>query len=230
MERAFVALLPMKGHSERIPDKNLRPIAGKPLCFWVLETLQQVPEITQVAINTDSQEIARRCSEYFDVSIHERPEAICGDQVSMNRIIEHDLSLLNGRDCFIQTHATNPLVTPSTLREALALYTNSLDRYDSVFSVTRYQSRFYDASGNPINHAPDELIRTQDLPPVYEENSCFYIFSRSGFGKVGRRIGTLPTMFEINPLEAIDIDDEGDWILAEGILERRLSSHAENSD
>ena len=224
MDREWIALLPMKGHNERIPGKNLRPIAGKPLCSWVLETLQMVDEISRIVVNTDSQEIADHCTSHFDVTIHERPEAIRGDFVSMNRVIEHDLSLLDGHDLFLQTHATNPLMTVGTIRLALKSYIEGLDRHDSLFSVTRHQSRFYDSEGAPVNHLPGELIRTQDLPPLYEENSCLYLFSLTSFREAGKRISVRPAMFEIDPFEAVDIDDESDWGIAERLLVQRSAA------
>ena len=91
-----------------------------------------------------------------------------------------------------------------------------MNDYDSLFSVTKWQTRLYWDADRPINHNPHELLRTQDLPPVYEENSNIYIFSKSSFRKAGeQRIGLKAQMFEINKIEAIDIDEEADFIMAE---------------
>ena len=117
---------------------------------------------------------------FTDVTIIDRPEELCGDFVSMNRIIEYDLSQLPGEH-FLQTHSTNPLLTVETLNNAIETYFNNLKTNDSLFSVTQWQTRFYWQNGDPVNHNPEELIRTQDLPPVFEENSNFYIFSKSSF-------------------------------------------------
>ena len=87
--------------------------------------------------------------------------------------------------------------------------------------MTRWQTRLYDADGTPINHDPDVLLRTQDLPPVYEENSNLYLFTADQIA-AGRRIGKRPILFEIDPLEAVDIDDEADFVLAEA-LDRHLA-------
>jgi CMP-N-acetylneuraminic acid synthetase len=226
MDLRFVALVPMKGHSERISGKNLRPLEGQPLCFWVLDVLSRLPGIERIVVDTDSGEIADRCREAFGVVIHERPPELCGDLVPMNRIIAHDLARLESGEHFLQTHATNPLLTVHTLQRALVAYAGRLDRYDSLFSVTRRASRFWDAHGRPVNHDPAELIRTQDLPPLFEENSCFYLFSRRSFLARGRRIGERPAMFELDPREAVDLDEPADWHLAEALLRARASDPA----
>lgn len=214
----LAALVPMKGHSERVPGKNIRPFAGSPLFHWIADSLQKSQYISKIIINTDSQEIAQNALNYFDkVIIIDRPEAICGDMVSMNNIIEHDLSQIEGEH-FLQTHSTNPLLTTATINKAIESYFDNLQSYDSLFSVTRHQVRMYSRDGRPINHNPNELIRTQDLEPIYEENSCFYIFSRTSFTESGnRRIGLKPQMFEIDKIEAVDIDEEQDFQLAEAI-------------
>ena len=80
------------------------------------------------------------------------------------------------------------------------------------------QTRLYWKNGTAINHNPSELLRTQDLPPVYEENSNFYIFSKDSFNNCGNnRIGLTPQMFEIDKIEAVDIDNPHDFIIAENL-------------
>ncbi len=221
MDLRFIALLPMKGHSERIPRKNLRPLAGRPLCLHVLETLTRVPAIERIVVNTDSSEIAEVCRREAEVVIHERPPGLCGDLVPMNDIIAHDLSRLDGAAHILQTHATNPLLTPDTLGRALEVYAAGLEEYDSLFSVTRWQNRFWDADGRPVNHDPTQLLRTQDLPPLFEENSVLYVFSPDVFTRRSNRIGEHPRLFEVTPLEAVDIDEPSDWDLAEALIAQR---------
>lgn len=211
------ALLPMKGHSERIPNKNMRDFAGKPLYHAIMNTLLASKYVEKVISNTDSKIISEDAISNFGekVIVIERPKEIQGDFVSMNEIIKYDLSKVDG-EYFIQTHSTNPLLKVETLDKAIEKFFELKDRFDSLFSVTRIQTRLYWSDGRPINHNLNELIRTQDLPIVYEENSNFYIFSRNSFQNAGnKRIGLKPLMFEINKLEAIDIDEPEDFILAE---------------
>lgn len=218
------ALVPMKGHSERVPNKNLRFFCGRPLCHWTILSLQKSHYVGEIAVNTDSQEIADNIRQNFDrVKIIDRPNEIRGDFVSMNTIIAYDLSQLPGEH-FLQTHSTNPLLSTETINKGIESYFQNLVTYDSLFAVTRHNARFYWSDGRPINHDPQEMLRTQDLPPILEENSNLYIFSRESFNKSGnRRIGLRPYLFEVNKLEAVDIDEEEDFLLAELVCRAKLN-------
>ena len=212
------ALLPMKGNSERVPGKNLKSFNGKPLFVHVLESLDGSNYIDEIIINTDSEKIAEVALQYSSkVKIHQRPKEICGDFVSMNDIINDDLEK-SSADIFIQTHSTNPLLTSETIDNALDMFISRDETYDSIFSVTKMQTRLFWESGEAINHNPAELIRTQDLPAVYEENSNFFIFTKQSFVNAGKkRIGMKPKMFEVHKIEAVDIDEPADFEIAEAL-------------
>lgn len=211
-------LLPMKGHSERVPNKNLKTFVDKPLYHFVLEQILKSKYLNKVYINTDSENIIKDVNKHFpEVIIINRPTELIGDFVSMNKIIEYDLSQIEG-DFFLQTHSTNPLLTVETIDKGIEAFFDNQDKFDSVFSVTKWQTRFYWEDGKPINHNPKELLRTQDLPGLYEENSNFYIFTKDSFiASDNKRIGVKPYMFEMPPMEAVDIDTEFNFKLAENI-------------
>jgi len=211
------ALLPMKGNSERVKNKNMRDFDGAPLYHAVMKSLLSSQYIEEVIINTDSEIISKNAKDTFgdSVTIIERPIEIQGDFVSMNNIISYDLSKLEG-EYFLQTHSTNPLLRTETIDSAIEKYFAGIEEFDSLFSVTKVQTRFYDKNAKPINHNPEELLRTQDLEPLYEENSNFYIFSKESFKNLdNKRIGINPQIFEVNKLEAVDIDEPEDFKLAE---------------
>jgi CMP-N-acetylneuraminic acid synthetase len=211
-----IALLPMKAHSERVSGKNFKNLAGKPLFRWILDALLAVDEIDQVVINTDARHILadNGLVDSDRILIRDRRPEICGDFVSMNLIIEDDLAATNA-DRYIMTHTTNPLLSSASIGKALMQYQDAKANglADSLFGVTKSQTRFYKGDGSPINHDPNNLIRTQDLEPWYEENSTIYVFDKKSFAATKARIGTKPILFEIPKLEAIDIDEKEDWFL-----------------
>lgn len=223
MIKSVIALLPMKGTSERVPNKNLKDFNGIPLYRVVLDTLLNCPLIDKVVINTDSQLIKDDITKNFksNVIVIERPENICGNYVSMNKIIEYDINQFSA-DIYLQTHSTNPLLKSETITEALEKMISVMDhsKVDSIFSVSRIQKRFYSEDCIPMNHDPNMLV-TQHLKPIFEENSCFYIFTRKSFTKNNSRIGLNPIMYEIDKIEATDIDEPEDFKIAE-ILHREL--------
>jgi len=221
----LVALLPMKAHSSRVEGKNFRDLAGKPLFRWILDTLLAIKEIDSIIINTDALEVLREkgLPDSEKIIVRERKNALCGDEVSMNLILADDIASKEA-DAYLMTHTTNPLLSADTIRSAINLYQNQLDENDSLFSVNRFQTRFYGESGEPINHDPENLIPTQDLDPWFEENSCLYLFSSDSFMKTNARIGANPTMLETPKLESVDIDEPEDWMLAEALAEQFLAS------
>lgn len=221
MSEQFTALLPMKGHSERAPGKNIRPLAGRPLCLWMLDALAACDQVAEILVNTDSEVISDLVQARPKIRVLERPKELHGDFVPMNAIIAHDLAFVKTGHV-LQTHATNPFLSTPTLETALAAYLKACPEHDSLFTVTARYSRFYWPDGRPINHNPAELLRTQDLPPLYEENSCLYVFSATSFHDNGNlRIGKRPLTFPIAKLEALDIDDEEDFALAQALAANR---------
>ena len=210
-----MALLPMKGESVRVPNKNMRMFNGAPLCAVMIDKLCALDMIDLIVINTDSQEIATFAQNRSKkVRVLQRPKNLLGHDVSMNRIIEHDIQMIPA-EIYLQTHSTNPMLTGETIARALTAFIEQRQTVDSLFSVTRHQTRFYDSAGVAINHDPDDLVKTQDLPPLYEENSCIYAFTQESFQEEGKRIGRRPLFFSIDPIEAIDIDVEEEFSLAE---------------
>jgi CMP-N-acetylneuraminic acid synthetase len=217
----IAALVPMRHHSQRVAGTNFRPLAGKPLFHHIISTLQACPEITQVVVDTDSQPIILGLQQNFPtVTILERPEHLRGDTVSMNEVIIYDTSQVQA-DYYLQTHTTNPLLQRSTISRAIQSMLDNTPEYDSLFSVTRRQVRFWDQLGRAINHNPAILLQTQDLPPVYEENSCIYIFTRQNLINRLNRLGERPYMFEMDAAEAWDIDDELDFSITEFLMQQQ---------
>ena len=215
MTPAMNALIPLKGHSSRVPGKNLRDFNGRPLFHAIIETLQVADRIGIIYIDTDSADIARSAAALDGVVVIERRADLLGDEVSVNRLIEAYLETHDDPD-LIQTHATNPLLQAATVDAAIDAY-RADSSISSLFGVTRYQARFYDQNLAAINHDPTELIPTQNLDPLFMENSNFYIFSRDGFLKDNRRITDDTRIFEIDPLQAIDIDEEADFAFAAAV-------------
>lgn len=217
----IVALVPMRHHSQRVPEKNYRLLAGKPLFHHIIETLIAVPEIEHIIVDTDSPQVMDGLREHFpSVKIIDRPGHLRSDTTSMNEVLAHDTAQV-GADFYLQTHSTNPLLRAATISSAIQRFLAAYPAFDSLFSVTRLQTRLYDELGRAINHNPAILLQTQDLPPVYEENSCLYIFSREILLARRNRLGERPLLFEIAAAEAWDIDDELDFEITNFLMGRK---------
>ena len=214
----------MRHHSQRVPGKNYRLLAGKPLFHHIIETLLVVPEIEEILVDTDSDPVIEGLHRQFpQVKVIPRPEQLRADDVPMNDILIHDTAQAPA-DFYLQTHSTNPLLKPETISRAIQLLITSYPTSDSLFSVTRLQTRLYFQDGQAINHDPAVLIQTQNLPPVFEENSCIYIFTRENLIKRHHRIGERPLMFKMDADEAWDIDEELDFAITDFLLRRKNQS------
>lgn len=220
----LVALVPMRHESERVPEKNYRPLAGKPLYAHILNTLQQCPEIERIVVDTDSPIIKQGIrTDFPGVVLLDRPQRLRGGHIPMNQVLMHDATKVPAH-FYLQTHSTNPLLKARTISKALEIFFAAFPENDSLFSVTQLQARLWNAETEPLNHDPAELIRTQDLAPVFIENSCLYLFERESFLQHGNRIGDSPIKFEIEPDEAIDIDQESDFSLVECLSQSAATS------
>jgi CMP-N-acetylneuraminic acid synthetase len=212
----------MRHHSQRVPGKNYRPLAGKPLFHHILDALLACPEIHQVVVDTDSSEVITGIRQYFPkVAVLERPEHLRADTIPMNEILLYDTAQVPA-DLYLQTHSTNPLLKSATISRAIQTLQSVYPGYDSLFGVTRVQTRLWDQLGRPINHNPAILLQTQDLPPVYEENSCIYLFTRENLERRRNRLGERPYLFEIERDEAWDIDEELDFSICDLLIKNRM--------
>lgn len=212
-----IALLPMKANSNRVKGKNFRDLSGKPLFRWILDTLLSIDLIDQIVINTDAEKLLLENGLLINdrIRIRKRKEEICGDNVSMNLILQDDIENVDS-EIYLMTHTTNPFLTKETLVNAIQAFTiaQKNEGIDSLFSVNKHQTRFYSKDCIPINHDPQNLIPTQDLEPWFEENSNFYLFTRDSFRETSSRIGLNPMMHETTKVESIDIDTPDDWEMA----------------
>ncbi|MDQ3108815.1 MAG: acylneuraminate cytidylyltransferase family protein [Bacteroidota bacterium] len=220
----ITAVVFVKKESERVPGKNFRLFNGKPLFTVILQRLEKMDCIDSILVDSDSEEVLEYVSAHLKKGIPiTRPDDLLGGLVSGNDLLQHDINFSDSEHFFL-THCTNPCLTEETMEKAIAEYFSVIPTFDSLFSVTRIQNRLYYSGGQPVNHAKGKTLRTQDLDPVYEENACFFIFSRTSFIYSGNdRIGSRPFLFEISTIEGVDIDYEEDFQLAELIEKNRDS-------
>ena len=217
MAQSISAIVPMRDNSERVLNKNIRSFNGKPLYHYIINNLIDCEIFDSVIIDTNIDAVKGEAPKNFpQVIIIDRPDHLKAGEIPMNLVLHHSLQQVDS-EFILQTHSTNPLLGKQTIIKAVEAFQSNYPKNDSLFSVTPLQMRFWDCETKPINHNPGELLRTQDMEPMYFENSCIYIFNREKFLKIKNRIGTNPRMFEINKVESFDIDDMEDFKIAESL-------------
>lgn len=218
------AIVPIKHNSERVPQKNFRDFNGKPLYYYIINTILQSKYINKLIIDTNSEVVKNGILKYFNdcmdkIIIYDRPKYLCPGDTPVNKLLINVINELNlGADFYIQTHTTNPLLKTETLDKSIETFINKRkEGYDSLFSVKSMQTRLYYYTNEKlqaINHNPNELIPTQNLEPIYDENSCIYIFTKDKLEARNHRVGDNPYIFEMGHVESQDIDTEYDFEIA----------------
>ena len=211
----ITAIIPIRHYSSRVKGKNYRLMNNKPLFHYILETLTKTKYITDIIVDTNSPIVIEGIKEHFPhINIYNRPENLCDGNISTNLLFMNVIEQMGLQsDYYFQTHATNPLLKAKTIDDSIKRFLDS--DYESMFSVKQHQTRLYWKDGKAINHNPKELLPTQDLDPIYEENSCFYMFTKESLFKYQHRIADKAMMIPISDFESQDIDIEFDFQLTE---------------
>jgi len=213
----MIVYIPIKHNSQRVSRKNFRLFGKEPLYKHTL--LKYTDE--EVFVDTDSEEIylgIKSDKRLANITVFYREKGLLGDKTSVCSLLENFILRFNIKEPIVQTHVTSPFLLKETVKEAYHI----LGDHDSVVSCNIHQTRFWrkeEYGMCPINHNPLKLEQTQDLPVLYEENSCFYIFKPEILLKTGNRIGINPFFFPVSEPENMDIDTEKDW---KSCLERNL--------
>ena len=218
------AIIPIKHNSTRVPGKNFRIMNNKPLFYYIINTLLNVKEITNIIIDTNSPIIFEKVPELFKdhmnkIILYNRPKHLWPGDTPTNDLllnVINDLKL--DSDYYFQTHVTNPLLKSITISKAINEFIEKKDNYECLFSVKTHHTRFYNKDGQDMNHNRFHLIPTQDLDPIYEENSCMYIFTKEILEKYKARIGENALLFPMSDIESQDIDWEEDFTITEILM------------
>lgn len=204
-------VIPAKGTSERVKNKNLYRINGKTLVKMACEKALRCENVSAVYIDTESEAILQDVSELFakGLKIIKRPKEFSNNFIGANEMMIYALHSIDETDLICQTFSTSPMITHSTIDRCIAEFLESKS-HDSFFTVTPVQEYFWDEKGKPINFDPDVLPNSFELPKMNMETHGLYGIKPEALLKTKTRIGSSPLLIEINRNEALDIDDADD--------------------
>lgn len=208
-----VAVVPMKLNNRRLPQKNTKSFTnGKPLCSYILSTLLKVSGIDEVYVYCSNPDIKDFIPE--GVNYLKRSESLDQDSTKMNEVLKcfaEDVSA----DIYVMTHTTAPFISSESIEKGLNAVLSG--EYDSSFAAKKLQD-FIWKDGKPFNYELNNIPRTQDLEPLFEETSGFYIYRSEVMTKLNRRIGDKPFITEVGEIESIDIDEPEDFEIADAVF------------
>ena len=214
-----IAVIPMKLNNERLLNKNTKKFTnGKPLCSYIFNALSKVKNIDEIYVYCSDETIIGYLPE--NIKFLKRSTDLDKNTSTMNDVLNAFIDDIDA-DIYVLAHATAPFVKTSTFEKCIDLV--KYNNYDSAFSVRKVKE-FLWKNGKPINYKLENIPRTQDLPEIYKETCGFYIFEKDIIKKYNRRIGNKPYMCEVNDLEAIDIDDQFDFDIANCMIEKYQES------
>lgn len=211
-----VAFVPVKLNSQRLPHKNILPIAGRPMCYHICRTLMDVKGIDDIYVYCSDEKV----TDYIPkkVIFLKRDEYLDGDLVKGKEIYKRFINEIDA-DIYILAHTTSPFIRAESVENALEKVLK--EGYDSAFSAEKKQT-FCWYKGKPVNYDLEDVPRTQDMEPVWVETSAFFIFKKKIFVEHGRRIGFNPYIQEVSGIETVDIDTKEDYDFAVRMAEGRI--------
>lgn len=219
----IVAIVPMKLNNTRLPQKNTKSFTnGKPLCSYILHTLLKIDKIDEVYVYCSNEKI----KDYIPQGVRflKRSATLDTDTTSMNEVLAAFAKDVPA-DIYVMTHTTAPFISAESIEKGLDAVLSGMN--DSAFAAKKLQD-FLWKNGTPFNYSLDNIPRTQDLDPLYEETSGFYIYERYVIEEMGRRIGQSPFIVEVNEIEAVDIDEKEDFEIADAIYNHIYRKCEEN--
>ncbi|MCI6823938.1 MAG: hypothetical protein PUF84_01570 [Ruminococcus bromii] len=213
-----VAYIPIKLNNERTPGKNIKKMFnGKSIVQILQETLVRLNNLDEIYVFCSDE----RIKEYLidGVKFLKRPEFLDTKQATPNDIIDEFMKLVDA-DVYMVSHATSPFVSVEHFEECINAVKSG--EFDSSFTAQKLQKLLWKSNGTPLNFDPENVPRTQDLEPYYDEVSAAYVFTKEMYMKHKRRIGLKPHITVVSELESIDIDYPEDFEIANAVYKEIL--------
>lgn len=209
----IAAFIPIKLNNQRLPGKNTMFLNGRPLCDYIFDTISDVDMIDEKYVYCSDEAIKSYIAPYESKGLRflKRDAYLDGFQVKGLEIIDRFIKDIDA-DIYLLTHATQPFTKRKSIEKALEKVVSG--EYDSAFSAVILQDYMW-INGKPFNYDVKNIVRTQDLEPIFIETGAFFIFRKEVYKELGQRIGNHPYICKISQFEAVDIDTAEDFEFAE---------------
>jgi CMP-N,N'-diacetyllegionaminic acid synthase len=227
---SVVALIPARAGSERVRDKNVRPLRGHPLLAYAIAAARGAGVFDRVVCSTDSGKIAEVAQRYGAETPFLRPKELATATSPDIEWIRHALDQLDEHyDLFAIVRATNPFRGPDVLRRGLEqlLATPEADSIRAVELVKQHPGKMWVLEGKAMRPLLDQTHlevawhagQYQALPEIYVQNSALEIAWTRVVSQTGTREGRVVAPFLTDGHEGFNIDDEADWDRARRLLD-----------
>ena len=217
-----IAFIPVRGGSKSIPLKNIKPLCGKPLVCWNIEALEACPQVEEIIVATDSDEIWKTVEsrDYKKTKLYRRSAENACDTASTESVMLEYIKYANlpESDIFMLVQATSPLTESIHFSEALQKY--STGEYDSMLTCVRNYRFFWNEGGSSMNYDYMNRPRRQNFSGMLMENGAFYINTVGKILSNGNRLGGKIGIYEMPEYTATEIDEPDDWMILEKLMRK----------
>lgn len=210
-----VAIIPIKSRSTRVKGKNFKKIFGKPLYTFLLDKIKKC-QFEEIYVDTDSDEIKKYCIKN-NIKIINRLPKLAKDNANGNDLLNYHYKLIKA-DLYFQLFITSPLITIKTINNCIKKLKKS-KKHDSIVTSRRIFT-WYWFKNKPINYNPTKLPRSQDAKPVIVETTALYGIKSEALKKRKCRIGYNPFFYDVSEKEAVDLDNEIDFLYLKSFLKK----------
>ena len=224
MNKTFLAIIPARGGSKRLPRKNILDLCGKPLISWSIEAALKSKYISKVVVSSDDEEILNISSQFGAETI-KRPDYLSSDTATTFDAIKHTIDNFKNYDYIVLLQPTSPLRNEKHIDEAIELLEEK--QADAIVSVCEMDhsplwSNTLPKDGNMKNFLRDEVLnkRSQDLEKYYRVNGAVYICKTDKLLE-NKSFFLKDNIFAyiMDRKSSIDIDEEIDFLFAQRVIE-----------
>lgn len=212
-------VIPAKGISERLENKNLYRVNGKTLVRLACEKALKCKNVHEVYLDTESDLMINDVYDLFSsgLSLIKRPKELANNQIGANELMIFALHSIEECDLLLQSFSTSPLITAQTIDRCIEEFVESQEGFDSFFTVIPVQEYFWNTNMKPINFSTKELPNSINLEKIFMETHGLYGIYTESLLKCRTRVGKKNMLIEIPKLEALDVDDDEDIKILEAI-------------
>lgn len=212
---SVVAVIPARAASKRVPNKNIRLVADRPLVYYSIRNALDSELVDRVIVTTNSSEV-RIIAQQLGAEVHWRDEALCGDDVSLDPVVYDVVKELDGVDYVVTMQPTAPLLTVATLDDAIRRARE--DNLDTLISVTNVPRLSWKGGRGSRIPEYEKRENSQHLPPRYIEVGAFMISKKTVISETSR-IGERVDVYELPESESLDVSNFNDLYIASRRLE-----------
>lgn len=226
----YLVVIPARGGSKGIPHKNIKPLCGKPLIYYSIDVARQFTSDENICVTTDDIEIISVVEKYGLKVPFVRPAELATDTCGSSEVLQHAYKFFADKgihyDAIVLLQPTSPFRKVEFLKEAVALYDNSIDMVTSVkpAACNPYYDGFEEHPDGLlyISKGEGSIARRQDAPNVWQQNGSVYVINPISLMKKGLGGFTKIRKYAMDEIHSIDIDNPFDWKVAELVISEKL--------